>query len=179
MNTSLGFCERQRGAVLLVGLVMLVMVTLLAISGFNMVKVNQQVAGNMESRAQAMVAANAAIEEAISSTLFVTNPSNMVLSPCGAANRRCYDINDDGVNDIEVSFAAPVCQIVKPLRTNELRLPEQVSCVIQDSEYSMCAESVWELRATAVDTLTGARAEVHQGVALMALLNDVDTACQN
>ncbi|MOA44181.1 hypothetical protein D3C78_1664180 [compost metagenome] len=126
-----------------------------------------------------MVAANAAIEEAISSTLFVTNPSSMVLSPCGAANRRCYDINDDGVNDIEVNLASPVCQIVKPLRTNELRLPEQVSCVIQDSEYSMCAESVWELRATAVDTLTGARAEVHQGVALMVLLNDVDTACPN
>ncbi|MCY1458500.1 hypothetical protein D9M71_758890 [compost metagenome] len=51
--------------------------------------------------------------------------------------------------------------------------------MIQDSEYSMCAESVWELRATAVDNLTGARAEVRQGVALMVLLNDVDTACPN
>lgn len=120
MKTSLMFGERQRGAVLLVGLVMLVMVTLLAISGFNMVKVNQQVAGNMESRAQAMVAANAAIEEAISSTLFISSPGNLLLNACGSANNRCYDFNDDGVNDITVVVSAPTCVTVTPKSNDEV-----------------------------------------------------------
>ncbi|MNZ64752.1 hypothetical protein D3C78_829260 [compost metagenome] len=177
--TGFNYARQQNGAVLVVALIMLLLVTLMAVSGYKISQGNQMVIGNMEHRDQVISAATDGLEELLSSTLFVTNPSSMVLSPCGAANRRCYDINGDGVNDIEVSFAPPICQTVKPLRTSELDLPEQVSCVIQDSEYSMCAESVWELRATAVDNLTGARAEVRQGVALMVLLNDVDTACPN
>lgn len=120
MKTSLKFSERQRGAVLLVGLVMLVMVTLLAISGFNMVKINQQVAGNMESRGQAMVAANAAIEEAISSTLFLSSPDNLLLNACGSSNSRCYDVNDDGVNDITVVVRRPTCVTVTPKTNDEV-----------------------------------------------------------
>ena len=120
MKKVLTFGERQRGAVLLVGLVMLVMVTLLAVSGFNMVKVNQQVAGNMESRAQAMVAANAAIEEAISSTLFISSPDNLLLNACGSANNRCYDFNGDDVNDITVVVRTPTCVTVTPKTNDEV-----------------------------------------------------------
>lgn len=171
--------QRQHGAVLVVALIMLLLVTLMATSAYKISQGNQVVIGNMESRDQAISAATDGLEEVLSSTLFITNPSNMVLSPCGAPNRRCYDINADGVNDIVVSFSAPVCQSIRPLRTNELRMPEQASCVIQDSEYSMCADSLWEIRATAEDAVTGATAEVRQGVALMVLINDADTACPN
>lgn len=171
--------KSQCGAVLVVALIMLLLVTLMAVSGYKLTQGNLMVIGNMESRDQAVAAATDALEDLMSTSLFVTNPANMVLSPCGAANRKCYDINGDGVNDIEVSFSAPTCQTVKPLRTSELKMPAQASCVIQDSEYSMCADSIWEVQATAVDTLTGAKAVVRQGVALLVLINDVETACPN
>ena len=63
--------NRQRGVVLVVALIMLLLVTFMAVSGFNLTQGNLQIIGNMESRTQAFNVANAAIEEAVSSTLFV------------------------------------------------------------------------------------------------------------
>lgn len=170
---------RQRGVVLVVGLIMLLMVTLMAISGFNMVKVNQQVAGNMESKAQAVVAANAAIEEAISSTQFFNQPGNIFLHSCGSANTKCYDLNDDGINDVTVTVANPRCVTAVPIMNDSLELdnPNDVGCIIEGSEESLCIDSVWDLEAVAVDNVTGAQATVRQGVAVRASQNNIATAC--
>ena len=179
MKTSLKFSERQRGAVLLVGLVMLVMVTLLAVSGFNMVKVNQQVAGNMESRGQAMVAANAAIEEAISSVLFFNQPGNVFLNSCGANNTKCYDMNGDGADDITVTVAEPSCVVVLPVMNDDLNFSDRndLGCLIEGSQDSLCVDSMWDLQAVAVDNVTGAQATVRQGVSVRVSKNNIASAC--
>ncbi len=169
----------QRGVVLVVALIMLLLVTLMAVAGFSLTQSNLQIVGNMESRTQAFNVANAAIEEAVSSTLFVSEPSNIFIVSCGSANTKCYDVNGDGVNDITVTVDTPLCVTVEPIKISELDLtnPQEAQCVVQDSEYSLCANSVWELRAVAVDNLTSAQAVVRQGVALKVLMNDVATAC--
>lgn len=175
----------QQGVVLIVGLMVLLMVTLMAVSGFNLTQSNLKVVGNMESREQAMNAANAAIEEAVSATLFVSSPSNMFATNCTGANTRCYDTNGDGSNDISVSLDVPRCVAVQPIKISELDLskPEEAACVVQRAEgaelddISLCANSVWELRAVAVDNVTQAQASVTQGVSLKVALNDVATAC--
>lgn len=179
MKTEMGFAARQRGVVLLVGLVMLLMVTLMAISGFNMVKVNQQVTGNVESRAQAMVAANAALEEAISSTLFFKQPENIFINSCGSANAKCYDFNDDGANDVTVTVSKPTCVIVTPILNENLDItdPNDVGCVIEGVKESLCVDSVWNLEAVAEDSLTGAQATVRQGVSVRVSLNNITSAC--
>lgn len=171
--------RNQRGVVLVVALLMLLMVTMMAVSGFQMTQTNLLISQNMESKAQAVAVANAAIEEAISSTLFASSPNNIFISSCGTANRKCYDVNGDGTNDVTVTVAAPICVVVKPILINDLDLtnPKEAACLIQDAEYSLCADTVWELEAVAVDNLTGARAQVRQGVAIMALATDVATAC--
>lgn len=171
--------SRQRGVVLVVALIMLLLVTLMAVSGFNLTQGNLQIIGNMESRTQAFNVANAAIEEAVSSTLFVTNPTSIFPVSCGVANTKCYDINGDGVNDLTVSVDPPTCVTVEPIKISDLDLsnPQEAGCVVQDSVYSLCANTTWELRAVAVDNLTSAQAVVRQGVALKVLMNDVATAC--
>lgn len=170
---------RQEGAVLVVALIMLLLVTLMAVSSFNLSQSNLQIIGNMESRAQAINAANAAIEEAVSSTLFVSNPDNVFTLSCGAANTKCYDVNDDGTDDLTVTIDPPACVSVEPIKISDLDLanPMERRCVIEGGETSLCANSIWELRAVAVDSLTSAQAVVRQGVALKVLLNDVATAC--
>lgn len=181
----------QRGAVLLVALIMLLLVTLMAVSGFNIVKVNQQVAVNMESRSQAMVSANAAIEEAISSTLFFSSPENIFTVACGAGgNSKCYDLNGDGTDDLTVVVAPPSCVLVDPILTNELDPldPRDVGCFVQGAEgtaataqsaESLCAETVWNLEAVAKDDVTGASATVRQGVGVRVSTDDLATACPN
>lgn len=179
MRVTVNFAARQRGVVLLVGLVMLLMVTLMAISGFNMVKVNQQVASNMESRAQAMVAANAALEEAISATLFFSQPGNIFVNSCGSANTKCYDFNADGTNDVTVTVGNPGCVIVTPILNNTLDITKasDVGCIIEGAAESLCVDSVWNLEAVAVDNATGAQATVRQGVSVRVSMNNITSAC--
>lgn len=174
-----GFPRQERGAVLLVALIMLLMVTLLAISSFNLTQTNLKVVQNMESRGMAKYAANAAIEEAISSARFLSSPNSVFSQSCEQANRKCYDFNGDDLVDIAVSLEAPSCVIVLPIKNSELNVsdPADASCFIQGSPNSMCVNSVWELRATARDVLTGAEVVVRQGVAVRATSNNVATAC--
>lgn len=181
--------RQQQGVVLIVGLMVLLMVTLMAVSGFNLSQSNLKVVGNMESREQAMNAANAAIEEAVSATLFVSSPTNVFTVNCTGSNTRCYDTNGDGANDITVQLDPARCVTVDPISKSELeemmaanptntKLP---TCIIAEAEgtfggtesgRTLCAHSLWELRAEATDNVTQATAAVTQGVSLMVSLND-------
>lgn len=57
--------ERQRGAALVIGLVLLVILTLLALTGANTASTELVMAGNEQFRRNASLAANAGIEQAI------------------------------------------------------------------------------------------------------------------
>ncbi|MDH4570672.1 hypothetical protein E8E95_28670 [Pseudomonas sp. BN414] len=170
---------RQRGAVLLVALIMLLLVTLLAVSGFNMTQTNLKVVQNMESRNLAKYAANAAIEEAISSVQFLSSPGSVFQENCEESNRKCYDFDGDGRKDVAVKMDTPSCVIVLPIKNSELDADNasDASCFIQGQLNSMCVNTVWEMRATATDAVTGAEITVLQGVAVRATSNNVATAC--
>ena len=105
--------NRQRGATLLVALIMLVLLTMFAISSLNTSNTNLRVVGNMQARSEATNVAQEAIETTLSTTQFITNPANAVLNPCGAANTLCKDMNGDGTNDFTtVLNPAPKCVTV-------------------------------------------------------------------
>jgi type IV pilus assembly protein PilX len=65
---------RQRGAALVVGLILLMVITLLAISGMNTATVELQMAGNMQFAQNAFQAAETGIERIAS--LIMTKPDN-------------------------------------------------------------------------------------------------------
>ncbi|TLY59071.1 MAG: hypothetical protein E6K48_12365 [Gammaproteobacteria bacterium] len=59
------FPGRQRGATLIVSLIMLLLITLLAVSSFTLGKANLQIVGNMQQRNQAFAAAQGAVAAVI------------------------------------------------------------------------------------------------------------------
>lgn len=92
------FCRKQRGAALIVGLIMLLLLTLMVGSAFSLSGSNLKSVGNMQVRNEALAAANAAIEQKMS--------SNLTVLP--TAEEIDVDINGDGSVDYTVNIV-PSC----------------------------------------------------------------------
>jgi Tfp pilus assembly protein PilX len=183
--------QRQRGMTLAVALIMLVLMTLFAVTNFRMGNTSLQVVGNMQQRAQAASAAQAAIEEVISSTQFTTAPAAAIDLPCGnVANTRCYGVNGNTSNDITVTLTpTPVCISSQSIQNASLNLtnPNDAGCSTGVSQSfgimgsatgnSLCSNTMWEVSAVAVDSLTKARASVTQGVSVRVTTESLSTTC--
>ncbi|WP_439107205.1 pilus assembly PilX family protein [Congregibacter sp.] len=173
-------CQRERGVVLAVALIMLLVITLISVTSSNLAQTNLKVVQNLESREMARFAAKAAIEEAISSPQFVTSPGNVFKESCGVANTQCFDFNGDLTNDVTVVVDPPACVIVEQIRNEDLDVfnnPNDAECFFPPGEYSFCARSVWQLSAVATDNVTGAQMTVRQGVSLLTTRAQLLTSC--
>lgn len=181
--------SQQRGATLLVSLIMLVLMTLLAVSSFNLGKSSLQVVGNMQHRSEALAAAQETIEEAVSHTWFFETPTAALHNSC-AANTKCIDVNGDGTADVTVILATPTCIKAQTILNAELDLSntEDAGCALGLTQgqwatagattgNSLCSESLWELNATATDNTTEAKTTVTQGVAVRVSTDNVATSC--
>jgi type IV pilus assembly protein PilX len=80
-NPSIGF-RRQRGAALVIGLILLLVLTLLAVSGMNSASLEFVMAGNEQYRTNAFEAAEAGIEQSMSLGTF--NPAAAAQALAGA-----------------------------------------------------------------------------------------------
>ena len=180
--------RRQSGSTLVVALIMLVLLTLFATSSFNTAKTNLMVVGNMQSTTEASNVAQQTIETVISTTQFITSPSNAITNPCGGTpNTLCVDINGDSITDyITVLSPQPVCVYVKPIKNSELTLtnPEDLGCSAGQQQTlgvagassgdSLCSNTVWEISAKTTGT-TGASSTIIQGIGIR-VSND-DASC--
>lgn len=167
--------RHQRGATLIVSLIMLLLITLMAISSFTLGKSNLQIVGNMQQRQQAFAAALSAVATVISSTQFTATPANAVPVPCTVANTVCVDESGDGVTDENVTVTV-VCDAIQPILVSALDFtnPNDAGCLIGQSQdtgvagaangNSMCSNSVWDVQASATDTVSGANSVIDQGV---------------
>lgn len=181
----------QSGVTLITALIMLVLLTLLALTSFNLGKSNLQVVSNMQQRDEAAAAAREVIEETISNTRFFVTPDHILTNPCdGVANRRCIDSNGDGKTDVKVAIKnKPKCVVAPLIRNSALNMAdtEDASCSMGSAQNfgvagavdgnSACADSVWEITAVATDVETAAEVEVTQGVAVRVARDDVTNNC--
>jgi Tfp pilus assembly protein PilX len=180
--------NRQRGMTLLVGLVMLVLLMLMAVSAFNLSRTNTAVTGNMQNKMEAINAAMQATEQTISSTQFIDTPNNAVPGSCGV-NRVCVDVNGDGNSDVVVTLDPPCIKKIQVIKNANLDMtnPDDAACALGVSQSlgvagsatgnSLCANSVWEITANASDSVTQARSTVVTGVAVrVAADNALDTS---
>jgi hypothetical protein len=165
-----------------------VLLTLFATSSFNTAKTNLMVVGNMQSTTEASNVAQQSIETVISTTQFITSPSNAVSNPCGGTpNTLCVDINGDSITDYTtVLTPQPQCVFVKPIKNSELTLtnPEDLGCSAGQQQTlgvagsstgeSLCSNTVWEISAKTTGT-TGASTTVIQGIGIR-VSND-DASC--
>ena len=129
----------QRGATLFIALVMLVMLTMFAVSSLNSSTTNLKVVGNMQSRGEALNAAQETIETVISTPQFISNPANAVLNPCGTANRLCTDLTGDGTPEYTTQLVPmPTCVSKAGIKMTDL--------VLTNIEDLGCAQLADEIR---------------------------------
>ena len=177
------FAQRERGATLIVSLIMLLLITLLAVSSFVLGKGNLQIVGNMQQRNQAFSAAQGAVAAVISSTQFTATPGNAIPANAvpaycaGGANTTCAAVNGSNNPDINVTVN-PLCDSIQPIPVTQLDYtnPNDAGCLIGASQdfgvvgasnnNSMCSNSVWDIQASATDAMSGANYVVDQGVAV-------------
>jgi hypothetical protein len=135
----------QKGSILLVAIIFLVFFTLIAISIFKGSLTSVRSIGNMQWRAESIAAANDAIDSMLSTEKAFQIPPIFVTS-------YAYDVNGDGVPDIDVTFpvvafddatdpitgkvtsigrAGPRCMRLEPIPTSNLDpgKPEDVNCM--------------------------------------------------
>lgn len=169
---------RQSGATLLVALIMLVLMTLAAITSFNLGRSNLLVVGNQQHRSEAEASVKAAMEDVVSKTYFATAPT----TPFGSTNSKSYDVNGDNTNDVTVTVGSsgsatnPVPCIKSYTKLSQLSPTDTsvLGCVSSAQQqfgvegttpYVLnCADIVWEVTAVATDTATQASVTAVQGI---------------
>lgn len=190
--------KRQRGVTLILSLIMLVLLTIMALTSFNIGKSSLQVVENAQQHAQVLNAAQTMVNQVVSNATFAEAPANVLdNSNCPAAlgapaNSRCVDLYGDGKTVIVVAMnPQPVCQQAQLIPTSTLNLDnpknEDWGCTLGDPSThgiegtntgaSLCANSLWEINAVASEPVSRAKAVVTQGVAMRVSKDAVDTAC--
>jgi hypothetical protein len=188
----------QKGSVLLVAVIFLVIFTLLAITIFRGATTSIQTIGNMQWRAEATAAANVAIDSLLSDATTFTAPQTSYTFS--------YDANGDGNADISVTTPAvthygksrggPRCVRFSPVPPNQLDLSnaQDRSCfgsaALANPGLSqaiatgtatlqqfppLCANSEWSLTVRATDAVTNTVVDVVQGVGVRVPTTSVIT----
>ena len=142
---------RQRGATLVVGLIMLLLLTVAVSSAFTLSGVNLKAVANMQYRTEATAAANAAIEEVISSDAIFLTPATKDITVAGYT----------------VKILAPVC-----LRAVDVKVDtsndSNPNIVIEGQSGVGGAtgfqDTYWNVPAQVKDSATGLEVTINQGV---------------
>ena len=154
--------RRQRGATLIVALIMIALITLLIVNAFTLSSSNLKAVGNMQAREETIAAANQALEVVMSSA-FTTLP---------VAQEILVDINKDGTNDFTVNVAAPIC--IKAVES-------PVTSLCDTDHPELCADpdwfTDWDIKATVTDAATGAKAIIHQGARVKLTKSQKTAVC--
>jgi len=179
--------RHERGLVLVVALVMLVLVTLTASVSANLIMTNMQVVQNIEARSAVRAAALAALQEAIGTPGFLPPFTAgqvrraFTVSCKGDLYTRCLDLSGDEIeDDVTVTMTVPKCLsfVLIPNRFfNYVDNPGDRQCQVVKQRYSACGNALFEVTATAVDDVTGARVEIRQGISRQTTAQAVQSIC--
>lgn len=182
--------SRERGATLVVALVILLLLAFFGLSAYHTSLTDMKASGNMQARTEALNAAQEAIETAISTAQFFTDPANALQAPCGAPNTFCVDYNGDGLPEyIARLVPSPACMTKKVISVVELNLAdaEDLGCAVGQAQNfgiagagngdSLCANTVWQVTAEASAPASGAKVTVSQGVGIRIGIDDMTSAC--
>jgi hypothetical protein len=157
----------QRGASLVVGLIMLTVITILVMSSYALTSANNKAVGNMQFRNESIAAANAAIEQVITSP-FSDDPTAESIN---------VDLDGNDTVDYTVDFAQPQCiNVTKVPGTSSA--PSSLSLgaafAVSTAAYYL---TVWDLDGTVTEATTGASVQVHQGVRVRLSQAQFDSVC--
>lgn len=184
-----GLAIRQRGIVLILSLIMLVVLTLLAVSAIRLSTVNLRTVANAQARSEALSAAQRTIDMVLSSN-FTANIAGTETPP-GAP----LEVTEGG-KIYKVAVARPCLVRSAPVLNIALPSPEpapvgkpcgphpECTCRQGSGAYSQCSDTIWQLQATSTSGWFGATASITQGTGIRmdngqvtAYTNDASYIC--
>lgn len=139
--------QSQRGATLLITLILLVMITLFVTSMIQLSSTNLKVVGNMQSQRALESSAQQAVEGSISSITFF----NDAIGSTGQWPSGTTSVNQT-VNGYTVAIARPTC-----IRSTTATGYSATSNISPE-------DTNWEIASSATDSVTGAQINMVQGV---------------
>jgi hypothetical protein len=144
-----GTCRRQRGATLVVGLIMLVLITLMMAGTFTLSTSNVKSVGNMQFRNEAIASANQAIEGALGLAFMPTQPVPI-------------DVNRDGYPDhaVQLFRTCVSAALIPGTAVGGAGCSVTLPCPAAQQEYMV----VWDYDANVIDAATGTSVRVRQGI---------------
>ena len=175
----------QRGISLVLGLIMLILITLLAISAFQATNVNLRIAGNMQVRQETLDAAQTGIEQVLSTPAFV-DPTTPPAAISVALNGASYTVD---------FTPAPACKSVVDIPSEDLdpTNPDDFVCIPSaalpgpgsgvflasgaPAPPSYCSNTRWAVTAHVADANTGSDTTLEQGAAVRISKGKALTAC--
>jgi Tfp pilus assembly protein PilX len=148
----------QRGATLLVTLIMLVVLTLFAVTMFNLASVNLKIIGNFQSQKEIEGAVQQALEQIMTTaTIFETPAARDICVPGGTAPP-CASTQH------KVSIERPRCNYTVAAKGYTKKIGELTP-----------EDTSWEVRGAYTDGRTGATAGIVQGVGVRMLAGNCPT----
>ncbi len=181
---------RQRGVTLAVALIFLVLLSLFAVNAFLGSTTGLRIVGNMQARQEGLAAAQAVIEQVVSSDAFARQPAAVASVPVtvtvgGVAYTvrltpapSCYRVRTVKNSELDATNAADQ----SCMRSGALQQPgveqttSQLTGLLADT--SLCADTEWNIRAQVTDSRTGAQLAVNQGVAIRMAESDATLLCK-
>ena len=171
--------SRQRGATLVIGLVMLVVLTLLVLSAMRSSNVNMRIAGNMQMQEETAAAAVQASEQVISTNFTASPVAQAITVAIGNANYTAnvpvpsctgsLSIANANLNPINPADAP--CISSGTAQNTGLMVSGVAAAA---TGQSWCYLQQWEVQAQVTDASTGATATSVQGVSIRV---PAGTAC--
>lgn len=163
--------HKQKGATLLVSMIMLIVLTLLVVYAIRSGNTNLRIAGNMQAQAEASAATQQVIEKVIEQIKVTENlaliPGQTVTVSVGAAT---YTVKVEPMN--KCVFDAPVLNAsLNPENLNDQPCFETADGDVQyDSAGNAipkppaCKKQQWDIEAGVTDSATGAKVNQVQGI---------------
>jgi len=151
--------RNQQGATLLVTLIMLVVLTLFAVTGFNLTSVNLKIVGNFQQQKDVESVVQDALERVLSTVSLFATPAPTCL-PSGSAPLPTACVSDctSCTANTDVLIERPQCNYSTAATGYTKKLGELTP-----------EDTHWQVRASYTDPLTKASAAVVQGVAVRML----------
>ncbi len=150
--------SRQRGIVLILSLIMLMALTLIAVSAIRLSTANLRTVANSQSRTEAMSTAQRTIDQ-ILSTNFTDNI---------AGTAQTLTVTEGG-KSYTVAVARPCLVRHVPVKNVDLNiaLADDAKCLdTLSNPYSACADTIWQLQASSSSGWFGANVSITQGTGI-------------
>jgi len=166
----------QRGAALFFALIILGLMTLLAVSAYNMGSVNLKIVSNVQARQEATAAADQVAQQVLGTTDFAlgTQPYTTAAD---------VDVNNDGAVDYSATVAAN-CLTYRSYPAPGQVLDPGDTCTGSALGGAFCNQTLWDVQSQAAPTAgsayagnRGSSVTIHQGASMIMSIEGSLTAC--